>query len=228
MFLSFMKTCRGLLVISLLLAANLSWGAPAGQVEFAQGLASAQQSGQAPRFLSKGDVLQEGDVLNTGAKGFAIIAFADGGKITLRPNTTFAIDQFNATAGQEAVVLRLLKGGLRAITGAIGKAKPEAVRINASTATIGIRGTSFDARICNTDCAAEELRSGAKPAPAAAADPVVARVAALTGSVAAVSAGNQTRTVAKGAALYSGESIRTEKGSYVVLVFRDETRITVF
>ena len=88
--------------------------------------------------LSKGDVLQEGDVLNTGAKGFAIIAFADGGKMTLRPNTTFTIEQFNAAPGQEAAVFRLLKGGLRAITGTIGRTKPDAVRINAATATIDI------------------------------------------------------------------------------------------
>ncbi len=226
MFLTFMKTCRGLLVISLLLAANLSWAAPAGEVEFAQGLASAQQSGRAPRFLNKGDVLQEGDVLNTGAKGFAIIAFPDGGKVTLRPNTTFAIDQFNAAAGQEAAVFRLLKGGLRAITGAIGKAKPEAVRFNVSTATIGIRGTSFDARICDADCAREGSRGGAKPIPAAS-EPVVARVAAVTGTAAITGADNQTRSIAKGAALYTGETIRTEKGAYAVLVFRDETRITV-
>ena len=104
MFLAFLKTCRAALALALplmlLSTVNAAFAAPAGQVEFAQGLASAQQRGQTPRFLNKGDVLQEGDVLNTGAKGFAIIQFPDGGKMTLRPNTTFAIDQFNATAGQ--------------------------------------------------------------------------------------------------------------------------------
>ena len=78
MFLTFMKTCRGLLVISLLLAANLSWAAPAGQVEFAQGLASAQQSGRAPRFLNKGDVLQEGDEVNV-----VVLSIDREGKIRL-------------------------------------------------------------------------------------------------------------------------------------------------
>ena len=226
MLLIVMKACRALVAATLLFAAPLSLAAPAGQVEFAQGLASAQQSGRAPRFLNKGDVLQEGDVLNTGAKGFAIIAFADGGKVTLRPNTTFAIDQYNATAGQEAAIFRLLKGGLRAITGSIGKAKPEAVRFNVSTATIGIRGTSFDARICDTDCAKEGGRIGGKPI-AAASDPVVARVAVLIGTVAIIGVDKQTRSAARGAALYTGETIRTEKGAHAVLVFRDETRITV-
>ena len=235
MFLTLMSMCRNFpglnalraaLAAGLLLAATMTLAAPAGQVEFAQGLTSAQQPGQAVRFLSKGDALQEGDILNTGARGFAIIAFTDGGKMTLRPNTTFAIDQFNATAGQEAAFFRLLKGGMRAITGAIGKARPEAVRINASTATIGIRGTSFDVRICDADCA-KEVGGGAKPRPAPVADPVVARVAALTGAATATGANNQARTVSKGAALYTGDSIRTEKGAYVVLAFRDETRITV-
>ena len=222
MFLNLMRV----LLAGALLAANLSFAAAAGQVEFAQGLASAQQRGQTPRFLSKGDALQEGDVLNTGAKGFAIIVFPDGGKMTLRPNTTFAIDQFNATAGQEATVFRLLKGGLRAITGTIGKAKPEAVRITTPTATIGIRGTQFDARICDTDCAKEEVRAG-RPKAGAVADAVVARIALVAGSVTAINASNQTRTVLKGAALYTGESIRTAQGAHAVLVFRDETRITV-
>ncbi len=229
MFLAFLKTCRAALALALpltlLSTVNAAFAAPAGQVEFAQGLASAQQRGQTPRFLNKGDVLQEGDVLNTGAKGFAIIQFPDGGKMTLRPNTTFAIDQFNATAGQEAMVVRLLKGGLRAITGTIGRNKPEAVRINTATATVGIRGTSFDARICDADCAREE-RSGARPKPAAAADTVVARVAVVSGSVSAV-VGKSSRVLTKGSALYSGESIRTERSSHVLLVFRDETRVTV-
>ncbi len=225
MFLDFMRACRAVLAVTLLSASATLFAAPAGQVEFAQGLASAQQKGQTPRFLNKGDALQEGDVLNTGAKGFAIIAFPDGTKMTLRPNTTFAIEQYNAAAGQEAMAVRLIKGGLRAITGAIGRAKPEAVRINTATSTVGIRGTSFDARICDSDCAREE-RSGAKPKPPAAADTVVARVAVITGSVSAV-AGKQSRVLVKGSALYSGESIRTERSSHVVLVFRDETRVTI-
>lgn len=228
MFLTMMKACRTLLAATMLLAAQLSLAAPAGEVEFAQGLASAQQGSQSPRFLSKGDVLQEGDVLNTGAKGFAIIAFPDGSKVTLRPNTSFAIDQYNAAAGQEAAFFRLLKGGMRAITGAIGRTKPDAVRFSTSTATIGIRGTSFDARICDADCANEEARGGgAKPKPGVVADSVVARVAVLTGGAVLTGADKQTRAAAKGAALYTGDTIRTEKGGYAVLAFRDETRITV-
>ena len=219
------RTCRAGLLVALLLAAAQSLAAPAGQIEFAQGLTSAQQSGQQPRFLNKGDVLNEGDVLNTGAKGFAIIAFPDGGKMTLRPNTTFAIDQYSSTAGQEAVVLRLLKGGLRAITGAIGRAKPEAVRVITTSATIGIRGTSFDVRICGADCA-QEARPGAKPPPAAA-DPVVARVAIMNGPVLIVGANKQTRAATRGASLFTGESIRTASRAHAVLIFRDETRVTV-
>ncbi len=220
-----LRRCRGGLWAALWLAASQAFAAPAGQIEFAQGLASAQQSGQSPRFLNKGDVLNEGDVLNTGAKGFAIIAFPDGGKMTLRPNTTFAIDQFNSTAGQEATVFRLLKGGLRAITGAIGRAKPDAVRVNTTAATIGIRGTSFDVRICDADCA-KEVRPGAKPPPAAA-DPVVARVAVISGTALIVGVNKQTRVATRGASLFTGESIRTEKSAHAVLIFRDETRVTV-
>lgn len=221
---------RALLALALAAGAPHALSAPAGQVEFAQGLASAQQRGQATRILGKGDPLQEGDVLNTGARGFAIIAFPDGGKVTLRPNTTFAIDRYNGAAGQEAVALRLLKGGMRTITGTIGRSKPESVSVRTATATIGIRGTSFDARLCEADCALEnQPRPGVKPKPAGTSA-VVARVLLLQGEASVVNPNQPSqpaRRVARGAALFSGEAIRTEKGSHVVLLFRDTTRITV-
>lgn len=226
MFVIFRVT-MAMLAMLLIGAAPAALAATAGTVEFAQGLASAQQRGQTPRILGKGDVLQEGDVLNTGARGFAIIAFPDGGKVTLRPNTTFAIDQYNGTAGQEAVTLRLIKGGMRTITGTIGRAKPEAVTVRTNTATIGIRGTSFDARLCEADCALEnQPRGGIKPKQVAD-NPVVARVLQLQGTASILVPRQAARRAAPGGALYTGESIRTEKGSHVVLLFRDNTRVTV-
>jgi len=42
-------------------------------------------------------------------------------------------------------VLRLLKGGVRVVTGLIGRVKHENFKFGVSGATIGIRGTGFDA-----------------------------------------------------------------------------------
>ncbi|MDX1444428.1 MAG: FecR domain-containing protein, partial [Gammaproteobacteria bacterium] len=49
-------------------------------------------------------------------------------------------------------VFRLLKGGFRAITGLIGRDNKENFKVRTPVATIGIRGTNFEARLCAGDC----------------------------------------------------------------------------
>lgn len=195
-----------------------------GQVDYVQGLASAQNGNAAPRFLNKGDAVLEGDVISTGARSFIVIAFNDGTKTTLRPNTVFAVDRFSQVKESEAAVFRLLKGGLRAITGAIAKASPHSVRLSTSTATIGIRGTSFDTRICAADCATERQpgRDGSQPA-----TQIVARVATLDGKSVVLDAKGRSHPVTAGMPLFNGETVRTEKGAWTALAFRDQSMVTV-
>jgi hypothetical protein len=199
---------------------------PVGEVIFVQGLATAQPPGGAPRFLAKGEALNEGDTLNTGAKGFTLISMKDGSKLTLRPNTTFTLERFKQGGSDESMVFRLLKGGVRALTGLISKRNPQAVQLRTTTSTVGIRGTSFDARLCQTDCAEEQKRQTTKsrvPQPEA----IVARVAVLSGSASAIGPDRQSRMLNEGAALFSGDTVRTAKGSHAVLGFRDHSKVTV-
>ena len=195
-----------------------------GEALFVNGVSTAQRPGEAARFLAKGDAITQGDVINTGGRGFAVIGLEDGTKMTLRPNTSFAIDKFSQKPNEESMLMRLLRGGLRAITGAIGKRSSEAVKINTTTATIGIRGTEFDARLCGADCRDEATR--AKPV-AAGADTSVARVAKLSGSVLAVGTTGEARQLSQGASLFNGELVRTAAGAYAVLAFRDHSKVTV-
>jgi len=46
----------------------------------------------------------------------------------------------------------LLRGGLRTVTGAIGRNDPENVEVRTPVATLGIRGTDFEVRMCAGDC----------------------------------------------------------------------------
>ena len=201
--------------------------AAAGEVLVVQGVATAQQPGAPPRFLQKGEPLHEGEIVSTGATGYTVIGFKDGTKFTLRPNTSFTIEQYRHGPGEkDAAGFRLLKGGMRAITGLISKRDPNAMQINTTTATIGIRGTSFDARLCEAECAAEQAR-GPRKAAAAASEPVVARVISIAGSVQAIATGGQARPLAEGSALFNGDSVRTEKASHAVLGFRDQSKISV-
>lgn len=212
------------MMLAMLLPASAHAQSVVGKIEFTQGLASAQYGSAAPRFVNKGDTIFEGDLITTGGRGFAVIAFDDGSKMTLRPDTVFAVDKFDQTQGAESALFRLLKGGVRAITGAIGKINPRGVQINTTTSTIGIRGTSFDTRICEGDCA-KELRPGGGSPPAAA--PIVARVAAHSGAGTVIDVNGQGRPVTAGTPLFSGETVRTGKGAWALLAFRDRSKVTV-
>ncbi len=54
--------------------------------------------------------------------------------------------------------LKLVKGGLRALTGAIAKQNPDAYRVDTPVATLGVRGIEFDVRWCDEQCADKEQR----------------------------------------------------------------------
>jgi hypothetical protein len=212
-----------------LFLASLLGSAPAiaaqrvGEVIFAHGITSVQQAGEGPRFVTKGDALNEGDVISTSSRGFAVIGFRDGTKLTLRPDTTFAVDKYNDAAGQEAASFLLHKGGIRTVTGTMAKNKPQSVQFKTTTGAIAIKGTSFDARICGDDCT-EDARSIAQRG---AAPDIVARVATFTGPSAVIGRDGKPRPVILGMPLVNGESVRTEKGAFVVLAFRDESKVTV-
>ena len=89
------------------------------------------------------------------------MAFKDGGKITLQADTVFAIEDINiekGKAGSGNAFFRLLKGGVRALTGLIGGKNPGAYRIKTPVATMGIRGTGFDLR-CQGSCVSQVVSS---------------------------------------------------------------------
>jgi len=200
---------------------------PVGEVTYVQGIATAQTPGAVPRFLQKGQPLHEGEVVNTGGQGFAIIGFKDGTKFTLRPNTSFVIERYRQGGAGESALFRLLKGGMRAVTGLISKKDPRAMEVQTTTATIGIRGTSFDVRICEKECAEEQIKAPRKIPAEAPSSLIVARVVLVSGSAQAIAGANQVRPLVVGSGLFSGETVRTEKASHVVLAFRDQSKITV-
>ena len=67
-------------------------------------------------------------------------------KITLQANSELDIKQYNyqIKGKKDQVLLRLATGGLRALTGSIGKNDHNAYTLDTPVATIGIRGTGTD------------------------------------------------------------------------------------
>ena len=158
------RLCSASVILALgawiLMATTTVSAAVVGEVEFSRGVGMAYVEGHNPRTLGKGLPLNEGDHLMTSTGAIAIIKLQDGTRMTLRPNSELVIQQYRFTenAADNSMVLRLLEGGFRAITGQISKNAPDAAKVITQTSTISIRGTDFDARICAADCKAESAR----------------------------------------------------------------------
>lgn len=214
--------CAVLLCVSATVAAQ-----PVGNVVHVQGIASAQKPGEAARFVQKGDPLNQGDVISTAGRGYAVIELKDGTKMTLRPETRFAVSEYREGTSNDGMVMNLLKGGMRAVTGLLSKRNPQSIRVQAGSATIGIRGTSFDARLCGDDCAQEGRPTDRPAISLAQQEATVARVAVAFGGVSLVGADGQARPAVKGAPLFTGDAVRTLKDAYALVAFRDRTVVTV-
>lgn len=102
------------------------------------------QTGAAPsRPVRQGDEVAQGDTVITGAASSAVLKFDDGQIAALTANSRMTITAYQYNPGTETgnVLLSLITGGMRAITGVIGRRTPDRVAYRAATATIGVRGT---------------------------------------------------------------------------------------
>ena len=120
----------------------------AGVAQYAVGDVSVRR-GPANLPVAKGQLIESGDNIVTGASGQTQIRFSDGGLVSLAPNSQFNINRYadENDAGKDSFAVSFLRGGMRAITGLIGKRKPENYKVTTNTATIGIRGSAFSAKI---------------------------------------------------------------------------------
>ncbi|HEY6094989.1 MAG TPA: FecR family protein [Gallionellaceae bacterium] len=146
------KLTRQAILLSVISAAYpmAGYAAIAGRTDFVVGSVEAIAPDGSRRPLIKGSEVNTGDSINTAAGARAQVRFNDGGYVSLQPNTVFRVDQFNyqnQTDGNEKGFFSLLKGGLRAITGAIGHVNRETYKVATPNATIGIRGTGYRAEI---------------------------------------------------------------------------------
>lgn len=118
------------------------------RVDFAAGDVSAVAPDGKRRPLVKGSQILVGETVSI-QQGRAQLRFADGAYMSLQPGTEFKIEEFRFTGtqdGTESIVMHLLKGGMRTITGLIGRANRQNYKLRTEVATIGIRGTEFSVR----------------------------------------------------------------------------------
>lgn len=149
-----------------LLGGGAAW-AQVAQVTHLSGTLAVRQADGKEKLLAVKSQVQEGDVLSTQADTYARIKFVDGGEVVLRPDSQLKVEAYRYEADKpqgDNMVLSMFKGGLRAVTGLLGKRNKEKVAYQTPTATIGIRGTHFGALFCQGDCGGVPTASGQPPA----------------------------------------------------------------
>jgi len=121
-----------------------------GTVQYLSGTASVQRADGSVGVLAESSKVSAGDVVTTQRDTYAQLRFSDGGQVTLRPDTQVKIEAYayeEARPDRDNFAMQLFKGGLRSLTGLVGKRgnNRNAYRMVTSTATIGIRGTDYTA-----------------------------------------------------------------------------------
>ncbi len=209
--------------------------AGAGRIDGARGVVTVQPVRGPVQIGGRGLQLNEGDRISTGSDGIALILLNDGTRMTMRPNSQLVLETVRYVAARPAessMVLGLLKGGFRAVTGLIAKAGPGTSQVRTATATLGIRGTDFDARLCERDCASARPAAAAAGSAAERAAPrnrvvAAARVVRMRGDLTARDASGRSRILAEGGPVYPGDTVVTAERSIAILAFRDESKVTL-
>ena len=222
-----MKCLTGIVSGALLLmmpAAHASVAAEVGSAQMIRGTVTATLQEQDPRTLQKTSPVFETDMIKTGAKSFAVIKLKDGTRITIRPDSELGIKKYTFEEGKEEAEYNLVKGGMRALTGLMGKSNPDATSVKTQYATMGIRGTSYDVRMCDADCVAEQQQ---KAGIVKLTSLVIGRSVNLQGKVTVIDSNGVSRQLTEGGPVYAGDRVRTEQDASTLLVFRDDTRLAL-
>lgn len=119
---------------------------PAATLEFVQGSVAVRSAAGASRIAQRGTVVNNGETIET-QSGRAQMRMIDGAFISLQNDTTLRLDNYRVASATESEsgFMSLVRGGLRTVTGLIGRSSKQNYRLQTATATVGIRGTGFSA-----------------------------------------------------------------------------------
>lgn len=132
-------------MVGVLAVAGVAAQEHAGFVKNVRGPVRLIDEGRPVRLAQPGDSVSTLGSIETDASSAASMVLRDGTVMVVGPSSQLELKHFHfdATTHEGGLLVGLLRGSLRMITGLIGKANPDAVRIDTQTATIGIRGTDF-------------------------------------------------------------------------------------
>ncbi|HLQ77061.1 MAG TPA: FecR domain-containing protein, partial [Terriglobia bacterium] len=150
-----LRFIRSAALIAVLTGASQSaFAADIGKVMLAAGDTVAIRDGQTVK-LAHGSAIADRDVLRTGQSSNLQIRFIDESIISMKESSELRINDFKYAGkadGTERAFYTLVKGGLRAVTGAIGHTNRKNYSMSTAVATLGVRGTDYSITLCQRDC----------------------------------------------------------------------------
>lgn len=204
-----------------------------GFIKAITGVVSIRSADGRSKFASEGSKLFVGDVVNTEKGSTAVLKFVDNTQVALRPSTRFVVEDYEFKPDDpvsDKAKFKLLKGGLRTLTGLISKrGDMDAFALQSETATIGIRGTDFSARLCEGDeCdrTSKSERDSVVSTNTSTAG-VAGRVSQVAGKLQARTPNGDLRDLQQGSAVFSGDVIIAGPDGFAVLTMADATRLTI-
>jgi hypothetical protein len=123
---------------------------PIGRVETVSGTATVTRNGVAVD-LNVGDLVFQGDVVQTRSDSTLGIGFADGSAFSLKENARMALNEFvyDPNSTSNSALINLVQGTVSFIASQV--AKTGNVRVDTPTATLGIRGTFVTVDVSSVD-----------------------------------------------------------------------------
>jgi hypothetical protein len=120
---------------------------PAGHALWVFGQVERVAADGSAKPLAKGDAVFEGDVIRSGAGSHAQFVMNDEALVAVRAESSLKLTRYAYAGredGTERAIIELLKGGMRSITGAIGRSNKENYQLKNEMHVIGIRGTDHE------------------------------------------------------------------------------------
>jgi hypothetical protein len=117
-----------------------------GTVTHLAGLSTARRDDGSTRLLAARSVIHEGETLTTEADTYMEVQFLDDATLTLGPASRARVTRYSWNPEHPAadrVVLELLDGSMRSVTGRLGKRNHEAILIKVPGGEVAVHGTDI-------------------------------------------------------------------------------------
>lgn len=138
----------GIIAVALLVMPGATAADRIGQVKVVSGDAVINRDGR-DVMATAGESLFERDIVRTGKNSAVGMTFTDNSRVSLGPNSELALETyaFRRPGRPNSFDARLKSGSLTAASGRIAKSRPLAMRVLMPTTVLGVKGTTFAARV---------------------------------------------------------------------------------